>query len=244
LNLFQSETVNVVKPNQAESSFRYRIIGLDQKEYGPVTADQLRQWLAEDRVNGNTPVQLEGSADWKSLSSLTEFSDTVTRPSLTSPLQPAAEGNASLGSIKVFGLLNIIWGSLGLVSLPFTFFQIPLVATRLGYQPFMKDWLVFSSIISLAGSVLLIVSGLGLRRFQSWARKLAVYYSGLACVLTVASVAVTIRGIATNVLLPESERSSAIVAKAVGAALALAYYILLIVFLRRKRVKEALGETL
>ena len=34
----------------------YKIIGADQKEYGPVTAEQLRQWIAEGRVNGQTSV--------------------------------------------------------------------------------------------------------------------------------------------------------------------------------------------
>ena len=33
----------------------YKIIGSDQKVYGPVTAEQLRQWLAEGRVNPSTP---------------------------------------------------------------------------------------------------------------------------------------------------------------------------------------------
>ena len=31
----------------------YTIIGGDQKEYGPVTGDDLRQWMAEGRLNAN-----------------------------------------------------------------------------------------------------------------------------------------------------------------------------------------------
>ena len=51
----------------------YKIIGADQKEYGPITADQLRQWISEGRVNGNTKVQAQGSAVWKTVSELPEF---------------------------------------------------------------------------------------------------------------------------------------------------------------------------
>ena len=51
----------------------YKIIGADQKEYGPVTAEQLRQWLAEGRVNGQTSVWSEGAAEWKPLSAFPEF---------------------------------------------------------------------------------------------------------------------------------------------------------------------------
>jgi hypothetical protein len=51
----------------------YKIIGADQKEYGPVTAEQLRQWVVEGRVNGQTSIWAEGATDWKPLSAFPEF---------------------------------------------------------------------------------------------------------------------------------------------------------------------------
>ncbi len=51
----------------------YKIIGGDQKEYGPVSADQLRAWIAEGRVNAQTRVQPDGSTDWVALGTLPEF---------------------------------------------------------------------------------------------------------------------------------------------------------------------------
>jgi len=51
----------------------YKIIGADQKEYGPVTSDQIRQWIAENRVNAQTRVKAEGTQDWQPLSSIAEF---------------------------------------------------------------------------------------------------------------------------------------------------------------------------
>ena len=41
----------------------YKIIGADQKEYGPVSAEQLRLWIAEGRVNGQTSVWPEGATE-------------------------------------------------------------------------------------------------------------------------------------------------------------------------------------
>ena len=41
----------------------YRIIGSDGQQYGPVTADQLRQWIAMGRANRQTSTQAEGSTD-------------------------------------------------------------------------------------------------------------------------------------------------------------------------------------
>jgi hypothetical protein len=51
----------------------YKIIGADQKEYGPVTADQMRQWIREGRVGPQTSVLSEGGATWQPLSSFAEF---------------------------------------------------------------------------------------------------------------------------------------------------------------------------
>jgi len=51
----------------------YRIIGGDGKEYGPVSIDQLRQWLREGRIQGQTQVRAEGETGWKMLDSLPGF---------------------------------------------------------------------------------------------------------------------------------------------------------------------------
>jgi uncharacterized membrane protein len=68
----------------------YKIIGADQKEYGPVTAEQLRQWLAEGRVNGQTSVCSAGTAEWKPLAAFPEFADSL----LATP-SPAPAAGAS-----------------------------------------------------------------------------------------------------------------------------------------------------
>ncbi len=51
----------------------YRIIGGNQREYGPVTADELRHWIAEGRLSAQSLVQAEGSGEWEPLSSFPEF---------------------------------------------------------------------------------------------------------------------------------------------------------------------------
>ena len=51
----------------------YKIIGADQKEYGPITADQIQQWISEGRVNGQTQACAEDTQDWKPLSQFPEF---------------------------------------------------------------------------------------------------------------------------------------------------------------------------
>jgi GYF domain 2 len=70
----------------------YKIIGADQKEYGPSTADEIKQWVAEGRANGATLVQLEGSGEWKRLDSFPEFAGLTFRtPSFAPPAPPLVE---------------------------------------------------------------------------------------------------------------------------------------------------------
>jgi hypothetical protein len=51
----------------------YKIIGANQVEYGPISAEQLRQWIAEGRVNAQTSAQAEGETGWRPISTFPEF---------------------------------------------------------------------------------------------------------------------------------------------------------------------------
>jgi len=85
----------------------YRIIGADDKEYGPVPAEQIRQWLREGRLNRTTRVKPENSPDWKAIGALPEFGD------LFPPLPGAAPKPA--GPTKTCGMAtaSLICGALG-----------------------------------------------------------------------------------------------------------------------------------
>ena len=45
----------------------YIIIGGDQKEYGPITADDVRQWIAEGRLNEQSLMKAESDAEFRPL---------------------------------------------------------------------------------------------------------------------------------------------------------------------------------
>jgi len=55
----------------------YKVIGADQKPYGPVTAELLRQWIAEGRINAQTSVLPDGATDWQPLATFPEFADAL-----------------------------------------------------------------------------------------------------------------------------------------------------------------------
>jgi hypothetical protein len=49
------------------------ILGADGKEYGPVTADKMREWIAGGRANGQTKARREGETEWRNLADFPEF---------------------------------------------------------------------------------------------------------------------------------------------------------------------------
>ena len=67
----------------------YKIIG----GYGPVTEQELRQWIVQGRANVQTLVLREGASDWQPLSSIPEFAaylgKTQTPPATSLPPMPA-----------------------------------------------------------------------------------------------------------------------------------------------------------
>jgi hypothetical protein len=67
----------------------YKIIGADGREYGPVTVEQVQQWIREGRANIQTQVQTEGGTEWKALGELPEFSASFTGRGTTPPAIPA-----------------------------------------------------------------------------------------------------------------------------------------------------------
>jgi hypothetical protein len=50
----------------------YKVVGADQREYGPVTRETILEWIAQGRANGTTIVKFEDGA-WKPLSTFEEF---------------------------------------------------------------------------------------------------------------------------------------------------------------------------
>lgn len=51
----------------------YKIVGNNGRTYGPVPAEQLRQWIAQRRVESRTPVLPDGASEWTYLGLLPEF---------------------------------------------------------------------------------------------------------------------------------------------------------------------------
>ena len=91
----------------------YKIVGVDGQQYGPVSAEEIRRWIADKRANAQTLVQAEGSPEWKPLGSFSEFaSELKALPPLIAP-PPSAVASRASNKIPA-GICGILLGPLGI----------------------------------------------------------------------------------------------------------------------------------
>ena len=106
----------------------YTIIGGDQKPYSSVTADDIRRWIADSRLNAQSLMREENDTEWRPLSAFPEFADalaasSVPPPPFSSPATAASGGrDAALQlvkgpaiGLKVTAIVGLVLIAVGLV---------------------------------------------------------------------------------------------------------------------------------
>ena len=92
----------------------YKITGADGRAYGPATAGQLRQWIAEGRANAQTPTLAPGAPEWKPLGALPGFAGHFAPPGppVIGPLKPGTSTAGQWPRINSFATAGLIFGVL------------------------------------------------------------------------------------------------------------------------------------
>ena len=183
----------------------YRIIGVDGQQYGPVTAEQLREWIKDGRANAQTQVQAEGSTEWKPLGSFAEFSDalgaapqptpppapfsTVTPTSLASSGGRDAAIQALKGpaiALKVTAILGLVAVTLGLIINVLTLAGVNLGMQRMGDPQFQRIFStlgggvgIIQDIIGAAVGVVILMGAAKMRSLQNY------QFAFTACILAI-----------------------------------------------------------
>lgn len=75
----------------------YKILASDGNEYDSISADKIKQWILENRVEPKTPVMPEGADDWVFLGDLPEFKEHFAARQKRRPKNPAKTGRNWLG---------------------------------------------------------------------------------------------------------------------------------------------------
>jgi len=160
----------------------YKIIGADQKEYGPVTPEQLRQWITEGRASLQTKVLPEGATEWKAIGDLPEF---AAASSGTVPVMPSIPAPSSAGAEQVNGpaigliVVAILGVILQIISLIFNLAGASFLASS---QMPREAWAnmfsgtigVVSGIIGILVSGLILVGAMKMKKLESYGLAMAV----------------------------------------------------------------------
>ena len=147
----------------------YRIIGADGREYGPITADQLREWIAEGRANAQTIALAEGTTQWKPLIEYLEFAPLLARlapppPALAATsISPTPRTNSLAMTGMIMGILSITCGMCCCYGMPFNvlgiiFSLVALAQIRNDPQAQQgRSLAVAGLVLSLASFVLAVI---------------------------------------------------------------------------------------
>ena len=154
----------------------YKVIGADQKEYGPVTAEQLRQWIAEGRVSLQTQVLPEGATEWKALGDLPEFAAASPGPVPAMRAMPApSSAGAELVRGPAIGLIvvAILGVLLQIISLIFnlagaSFLENSQMPKEAWANMFSGTIGVVSNIIGILVSGVILLGGLKMKKLESY----------------------------------------------------------------------------
>ncbi|MFN3408142.1 MAG: DUF4339 domain-containing protein [Limisphaerales bacterium] len=159
----------------------YKILGGDGKEYGPVSADTLRQWIAEGRANAQTQVQLEGTTNWVLLGSLPEFSAAAPTPMPAAPglgTQAPVGNAAEMVSGPAIGLIvtAILGGLMNIAGILMNVLGVGLAGAGMsgnedlppGFEMLSGGLGIVSGILGLAMSVVVLLGALKMKKLESY----------------------------------------------------------------------------
>ncbi|MBA4150904.1 MAG: DUF4339 domain-containing protein [Verrucomicrobia bacterium] len=169
----------------------YKIIGADQREYGPITSEQMQQWIAEGRVNAQTLVWSETSANWKPLSSYPELAGGIPGyvPGTVTPAAAAYgfEGDRPAALDKVSGPSIGLYVTAGLglfaagAGLLINLFGVGIGAAGMGGSPETERFAqMMGGTLGIVGNILGIVVSIVIFLGANKMRKLESYGFSMA----------------------------------------------------------------
>ena len=211
----------------------YYAIG--QQQYGPVPQTELFELFRRASLEPETYVWTDGFTNWQKASQvelLTPLFSQLPGVLSVAPQRPA--------SVTVFGILNIIFGSLRLVCLPFILFITFRMPQMWNPSHIAIIWLIIAHAVDFIIAIFLLTLGIELLRLKAWARKWSLVYGWL-------SIALVFIGTIVNLLLitsgefgyAEEALPSALGGTCGGLIGGLIYPVLLIIFMQKQSVKDA-----
>ncbi len=207
-------------------------------QVGPVAESEMRELLRTGAVSPAGLVWTEGMEGWRGASEVQGLTAMAPPPTIQPPAVPP-EASPRPVSVTVFGILNIVFGSLVLLCAPFSLLTMSAMPGLMSPTPVARAWLIVGQVIGLLGAAVLLSTDIGLLKLRSWARRWAVGYAWFAIAWDILAVGVNAVLMAGNAFGYSSEAIPGAIGGMIGGLVGLAYPILTVIFLRKPRVRTA-----
>jgi hypothetical protein len=137
----------------------YKVIGVDQKEYGPIDRDQLALWIREGRANAQTLARFN-DGPWKPLGEHPEFASLFARePALAASPAPGAYPATTPLQTNTPAITGLVFSILGVICCGPIGATLGLVFSLIGLSQINQNPHQYSGKnIAVAGIVLAVVA--------------------------------------------------------------------------------------
>lgn len=212
----------------------------NEQQYGPVSEPCLVELFRTRTLEPDAQVWTEGMEDWCPASSISELT-----PSISSALQIMATTTPQSfiperpTSVTVFGILNIIFGSLGLICTPFGLLAVFAIPNTMNPSGSALVWLLLSTTIGFLCAMLLLTVGIGLLYQKAWARIWCLGYGWFAILWGVIGMGVNVGLTVSGAYGYRQDNIPGVIGGFCGGLIGFIYPILLVVFMRKQNVKDA-----
>ena len=147
-------------------------------------------------------------------------------------------------SITVFGVLNCVFGGLGIICTPFSILVLfignlfPMVENPPEIVPGYKIYLVVAAILGIGIAAWLLSLGIGLLKVKSWARRGCIIYGWFAIFWGIIASIINVIAYSQGWITAPQGQLSGVVGGFCGGFAGLIYPVLLLIFMQTPRVKQ------
>ena len=134
----------------------YQIIGGDGKEYGPISAERVTNWLQEGRANGDSRIREVGAEEWQCVRDLPEFASAFSTAISAPPAGPVTQYPAAgqfpqqkPGKIQAIAIITLVQGIMAIIGA-----LVWALSTLCLWVPFIYG-LVYGIMATIKGSAML-----------------------------------------------------------------------------------------
>lgn len=204
---------------------------LNNQQIGPVSREELNSLLIQQMITPQTPIWCSGMEGWQPLGNIEGFA------AAANPIRPT--------SVTVLAIINIAFGTLGLLCTPIAFLgvMVPQPNSPFQMEAGMKIFTAVGAVLGLIFATLLIASGIGLLHQQRWARRIAYFYGWIAVIWGIIGLVINAVSMGSALSgVPESQAPAVMggmVGSMCGGVIGLIYPIVLIIFMRKSQIVQA-----